>query len=234
MVKTPFEARMAEFTAAHEAQEAQNRREWSELVERLRKRFESPEGRRAAQEYRRAMDEAEAIEARQTYERRLEGLSGAHVPYVRANIDRSGRPKPSAFPIWLDLAAQWDWSTWVFLVGPTGCGKTTAMTWAGMHWARHHGTVMHTTAARVCRAEGEHLAELRTCGLLLLDEVHRLGGLPAWQVAPVWDLIIWREEHPPAPIIAGGKAAAGNMEKLVGKEIKRRFPMRLSSRQRGA
>jgi hypothetical protein len=52
--------------------------------------------------------------------------------------------------------------------------------------------------------------------------------MPAWQVAPVIDLIDYRYQQKRI-IIAAGTIAPKFMVGLLGEDVKRRFPLRLAS-----
>jgi hypothetical protein len=208
--------------------EAAREAEWTAMLARIKARVESPEYQHELA--RREMAErAEAERSRiYHYERQLERLSAEHVKYVRQHTDDDLWPRDPIPSIWEQLANEWDWVSHVFLVGPTESQKTTTMHWAAMHWACDGGTVRRTTAPRVHTLKGERLEQLRKCGLLLLDQIHLVEGMPDWQVTPVIDLIDYRYETT-GTMLAAGTVNPNEMGGIIGVEVRRRFGLRLST-----
>jgi hypothetical protein len=226
MALTPFEKRRAAFEASQsEAIRRSNDLEAAEFARtlaRIERQVTDPEyQRRRAMKQMEQQHEAER-ERRVNYDRQLSRLSRHHVREVRRYTDSALMPLHPGPELLRWLSCEWDWSSSVFLVGPTGSAKTTAMTWAAMHWACDGGDVQHVTALQICRANGDELRALQRADLLLLDQVHLIDGMPDWQVGPAIELIDHRFQADDVTI-AAGTAEPDAMGGIIGAEVRRRF-----------
>jgi hypothetical protein len=227
-----YNQRVSDFNRRQREHEAKQKKaddaEWTAMLARIRTRVESPEYQEMVA--RKEMARIKAAEAERLihYRRQLERLSSEHVKFVRRHTDGDLWPTKPIPSIWEQLASEWDWKSHVFLVGPTESQKTTTMHWAAMHWACDGGTVRRTTAPRVHTLRGENLEALRKCGLLLIDQMHLVEGMPDWQVTPVIDLIDYRYEEGDT-MMASGTVNPDEMEGLIGGEVRRRFGLRLGT-----
>jgi DNA replication protein DnaC len=202
----------------------------------LRRRMTTPEHQAIVAERIEEDNQRLARQADFEYRRSLERLSPFHVDCVRSGCDGEFKPITTT-DIQRKVMAQWDGTTNLFLLGETGIGKTYTATWCAMRAARRGESVAATTALRVCEASKELLDTLRHVGTLALDQLHTLRSpagkdMPAWQVSPVIDLIDYRYEHKKT-IIAAGTIAIPDMVGLLGKDVIRRFPLRLASKSTG-
>ena len=198
----------------------------------LRARYSSPEYQATAAEYR--AEEAARLKraAHDHYERQCERLSPFHAAAVLASCTPALAPLTTT-ELQRKVIEQWDGEEHLFLLGSTAIGKTYTATWCAMRRALRGGTVASVTATRVCEASPDRLTMLRGVDVLVLDQLHTLRSpagkdVPAWRVAPVVDLIDWRYEHM-STTIAAGTVEAGEMTELLGADVRRRFPLRLSA-----
>ena len=177
-----------------------------------------------------AQRQADMLEAE--YRRNIEALSPIHVDAVLAGCTRDLTPITTT-DIQRKVIAKWDGVQSLFLLGQTGVGKTYTATWCAMKGAKAGRSVASTTATRVCTASHDGLNVLRSVSVLVLDQLHTLQSpegrsMPAWQVSPVIDLIDYRYEQK-RTTIAAGTISPKPMFDLLGKDVKRRFPVRLES-----
>lgn len=146
-------------------------------------------------EYER-QQEAERREAEQrALERRLACLSPRHLRYARI-LERGGRQDSHAWKA-LSQALSKAPSRPVLLCGPTGTGKTTAVTRWALRRAQGGNTVLHCPAAKwpgLAKHE-EALEEAQLVDCLILDQLHRIEGLPDWITTPIRELIDHRYER---------------------------------------
>jgi hypothetical protein len=193
------------------------------------------QARVAREDRQRAQDALQA--RRRDYERRIEFLSPLHVGYVRRYCDADLMPLPPVPMVWAKLIAEWDWTSSVILVGPTGTQKSTTATWACMRLACDGLSVRRTTALRVAQATRETLEEWHKVDALVVDELHRLGadpqrpgskGQPDWKRDPVWDLIDYRYESKGTTIVCATVGPEATAD-LAGAEVLRRIPLKLTT-----
>jgi hypothetical protein len=198
------------------------------LMARIGAQVDSPEyqARVAREDRQRAQDALQA--RRRDYERRIEFLSPLHVGYVRRYCDADLMPLPPVPTVWAKLIAEWDWTSSVILVGPTGTQKSTTATWACMRLACDGLSVRRTTALRVAQATRETLEEWRSTDVLVVDELHRLDGEPEWKRGPVWDLIDYRYESTGTTIVCATVGPEATAD-LAGAEVLRRIPLKLTT-----
>ena len=204
-----------------------------EYIERLRAKQTTPEFQAIAAE-RRAEDEAHKARQLEADQRRqMERLSPFHVDAVRVGCNRELRPITTT-DIQRKVLEQWDGVTSMFLLGQTLIGKTYTATWCAMRAIRAGKSAASVTATRVADSTFDGLLQLRSVGLLVLDQLHTLRSpsgreMPAWKVSPVIDLIDYRYEHK-LTTIGAGTIAPEAMVDLLGEDVKRRFPVRISSK----
>lgn len=199
------------------------------IMARIGAQVDDPEYQRrvALEDRQRAQD---AIQARRRdYERRIELLSQRHVGYVRRYCDADLMPIPPVPQIWAKLVAQWDWTSSVILVGPTGTQKSTTATWACMRSACDGLSVMRTTALRIAQAPRETVDEWHATDILVVDELHRLDGEPEWKRGPVWDLIDCRYESRGTTIVCATVGPEATTD-LAGAEVLRRISLKLTTK----
>jgi hypothetical protein len=232
MPRTPYEKRADAFNAVQDAAEAKAKvaadREFTRSLEAIRARVESPEYQEALRARLRDDERRKAREARDELERRLGRLPRAHVGFVRKHCDPGLQPLDPVPDIWAQLRDRWDGEESVFLLGPTDTQKTTTAVWAAMRWAETGRDVWHTTALRVCRESYETVKVYQDVSLLILDELHRLQGMPPWQVGPAVDLID-RRYGEGLTTIACGTVSPEKMTAVLGEEVRRRFGLRLAT-----
>jgi DNA replication protein DnaC len=198
----------------------------------LRRKWETPEYQEHVATQEREQADLEARQADMEYHKRLESLSLIHVRAVQAGCTPELNPITTT-EIQRKVIASWDGVKSMFLLGETGVGKTYTATWCAMRAAKAGRDVMSTTATKVAQMSLEGLIRLRGTGLLILDQLHTLRSpsgkdMPAWQVAPVIDLIDHRYEQELTTIAAGTRAPE-DMFDILGDDVRRRFPVRLSS-----
>lgn len=206
--------------------------DFSTWLEDLRRRHTTPEH---MAEVAKRISEDEYLEARMArdaYHRAIEGLSPLHVKAVTAGCDPELNPI-TLTPILRQVVDKWDTESSLLLLGGTGQGKTYAATWCAMKIAKSGRTVASTTAANVGSASAEEIARLRSAHVLIIDQLHTLRSpsgrdMPAWQVTPVIDLVDHRYEHM-GITIGAGTIAPDRLFEVLGKDVKRRFPVRLLS-----
>lgn len=206
--------------------------DFHEWLEALRVRHCSPEFQAVAEAGR---EETRLHEDRQLVllqRRRCEKLSPYHVDAIRIGCDASLNPLTTT-EIMRAVIADWDGAQNMFLLGATGNGKTYTATWCAMRAILRGDDAESTTAIRICEASPERLAVLRSVHTLVIDQLHTLRSpagkdMPAWQVGPVVDLIDFRYEQR-LTTIAAGTIKADDMTDLLGKDVRRRFTVRLSS-----
>jgi DNA replication protein DnaC len=122
----------------------------------------------------------------------------------------------------------------IFLSGPKGCGKTTAMVAMGLDAARRGVIpwyIICTRFARIVRASFEDrpsLSTLEECPLLILDELHRVAGLPDWIKTPLMGVIDYRYSQR-KQTIAAGTLPLSQLSEILGEEVVDRFRIRLGS-----
>lgn len=201
-------------------------------LEALRVRHCSPEFQAVAEAGR---EETRLHEERQRailQRRRFEKLSPFHVDAIRSGCDAELKPLTTT-EIMRAVIAEWDGVQSMFLLGGTGNGKTYTATWCAMRAILRGDDAESVTAIRICGASPERLSVLRSVHTLVIDQLHTLRSpagkdMPAWQVAPVIDLIDYRYEHE-LTTIAAGTVSPDAMVDLLGEDVRRRFTVRLSS-----
>ncbi|GAF91557.1 unnamed protein product, partial [marine sediment metagenome] len=114
------------------------------------------------------------------------------------------------------------------LSGPRGCGKTTALCRVGIHeiaCRRNVEYVAVTRFASVLKA-GTHdrmnMHRLESADLLLIDELHRFGGLPAWVQSEIVGLIDLRYSQL-QQMGAAGTLPIEPLADMMGREVVERF-----------
>lgn len=204
----------------------------ADYIRDLRAKLETPEYQEGVREYEREQKRFEREQRVMQYERQLERLSPEHVDAVKAGCTRDLTPITTTEI--QRKALPWDGAQSVFLLGETGVGKTYTATWLAMRAARGGRTCIATTALRVSKASPEKLQEMYDTDVLIIDQLHTLESpagkpMPAWQVAPVIDLMDYRYERRLTTIAAGTVGAKKMFDEILGQDVKRRFPMRLAS-----
>ena len=151
-----------------------------------------------------------------------------------------GEPRPSGV-IWRRMTAMRSSELWAdhpsFLFsGPKGVGKTTALAAVGAREIMHGRNVWYLSLTRLPRIIKAHqdskpqMADLEECGLLLLDELHRFGDLPAWVRAEAVALIDHRYgtmKQTGAAGTLGERALSG----VIGPEVIERFQILIESNE---
>jgi DNA replication protein DnaC len=201
-------------------------------LNRIRELHCSPEFQAEAAKRREEDAERERREKAIAYNRQLERLSPFHVEAVQVGCNKGLTPLTTT-DIQRQVMDKWDGVESMFLLGVTAIGKTYAATWCAMRAARRGLEVASTTALRVCEATAGKMMVYRQADLLILDQLHTLRSpsgkdMPAWQVAPVVDLIDWRYERK-LITIAAGTVGPDAMVEILGEDVNRRFPRRLTS-----
>jgi hypothetical protein len=203
----------------------------------------SPEYQAAAAEGRAEMEALRARQIKDEHRRRMERLSPFHVDCIRSGCDKNLNPLTTTQLMRMVLGVEvlddgtrpppWDGIESLFLLGSTGTGKTYTATWIAMRAIMKGRDVGATNATDVCTLSPEKLARLHARDLVIIDQLHTLRtpagkDLPGWQVEPVIKLINHCYEHK-ITAIGAGTIAPESMVDLLGKDVKRRFPVRLSS-----
>jgi DNA replication protein DnaC len=118
----------------------------------------------------------------------------------------------------------------VLLVGPRGCGKTTAATAYALARIQAGYTVRHVTESRWRRLaqHEEYQEELEYTDLVLLDQLHKLAGrdgksMPRWIAEPVEALIDYRYERPKLQTIGIATVDVEQITETLGGELVDRF-----------
>lgn len=229
----PFTARMrasAKSALGHDVLESQIN--LPDYIAKLQRMHSTPEYQEAAAKGRREAEASEANQREMVYRRNISTLSPFHVRAV-TNSCRADLTPVTTTDIQRKVLDQWDDKQHMFLLGTTGIGKTFTATWCAMRAALRGVDVAATTATRVCEASPEKLAQLRSAGVLVIDQLHTLRSpagkdMPAWKVSPVIDLIDYRYEQM-ATMICAGTVGPEAMVDILGEDVQRRFECRLVS-----
>lgn len=204
----------------------------ADYIRDLQRRLSTPDHQEGLDNYEREKKETAAAQFSIWYRQQLERLSPIHVEAVQLGCTSDLTPITTT-----EIqckALPWDGVESIFLLGKTGVGKTYTATWLAMRATKGGRDCMATTPSRVCRASFEQLTAISKIDVLILDQLHTLESpagkaVPAWQVAPVVDLIDYRYERRLTTIAAGTVGAEKMFDKILGQDVRRRFPMRLSS-----
>jgi len=204
----------------------------ADLIRDLRRRLDTPEYQEGVAEYEREQRRLEAQQQAMQYERQLERLSPEHVDAVTRGCD--AELKPISTTEIQRKALGWDGVQSIFLLGETGVGKTYTATWLAMRAVRGGRDCIATTATRISRASDDQLKAMHEVDVLIIDQLHTLESpsgkaVPAWQVAPVIDLIDYRHEQRLTTIAAGTVGAEKMFDEILGQDVRRRFPQRWQS-----
>lgn len=186
----------------------------------------------ARYEAERAADAAR--QARAERERQVAKLSARHVADARRVL--SGELPKSQIWRRLSAALRRAPEASVVLCGNTGAGKTTAATGYALTRVQAGWSVLAVSASRfvsIARYE-EAREEAEQVDLLLVDEIHRVAGLPDWIATAFAGAIDRRYELRRQTLGMGTvplKAESGqvDLEKALGREIVERFDVALAT-----
>lgn len=120
------------------------------------------------------------------------------------------------------------------LSGPRGCGKTTALVRVGIREISRRRNVEYVSVTRfdsVVRAgthERLNMYRVEKCDLLLIDELHRFGGLPSWIQSAIVGLIDLRYSQM-QQTGAAGTLPIEPLADMMGREVVERFQVNIQT-----
>jgi DNA replication protein DnaC len=122
----------------------------------------------------------------------------------------------------------------IFFCGQKGTGKTTAMVAMGWDAARcgvMPWYIQATRFASIVKARHDHTPNLQTleeCGLLIIDELHRVDSIPDWVKSALVGVIDYRYSQC-KQTIAAGTLPLTKLVGVLGDEVVDRFAVRIAS-----
>lgn len=180
--------------------------------------------------------EAEAARREQQERQRWESIQRARLSQRHlsdAERVRAGELGPSQAWMGLRRIISEAPTASVLLVGSTGAGKTTAAHGLALRRLAERRTCMAIAASRfqsLARHE-EAMEEAMEVDYLVMDELHRVSGLPDWIATPLVGLIDHRHQRR-LQTVACATVPAGQVEDVVGCEVVDRFDRTIGTAER--
>jgi len=168
-------------------------------------------------------------------------IIAARMPSVAVAAARELESGDGQGDMWRRVYDLWRSEAWkahpsFLLSGLKGCGKTTAMVGLGCRETmrgRFAWYVPITSLARLIKL-GEHakptIAQMRSCPLLLLDQLHYTNKLPGWVLLELIDIIDYRYSMEGLQTGAAGTLPEGGLGDVIGWEVMERFDVLIESK----
>lgn len=172
---------------------------------------------------------------------RCRDIISARMPAAPVAAARKLEAATGQGEMWRKVYSLWESPAWkrdrpsVMLSGLKGCGKTTAMVGVGCRETlrgRYAWYVPITGLARLIKLRDyakPTIDQMRSCPLILLDQLHYMNKLPGWVLLELIDIIDWRYMQPDLQTIASGTLPEDGLGTVVGWEIMERFDVMIDS-----